>query len=178
VDFLARDRSGPEVGQLEQCVSKNHGVVDRVRHAQTDREERRPPRTGDGQLMEAAERLFVQQGVAGTSLQDLADAIGLTRTSVYHYVRNKDEMLEALVRDFTLETAEDLRRLAADTGSPAIDRLREAIRNTAFKVAQNPRRFRLILTVRARSRRHSTSNIGRLGGRPWPRSWTWSSKPS
>jgi len=99
-----------------------------------------------GQLMEAAERLFVQQGVAGTSLQDLADAIGLTRTSVYHYVRNKDEMLEALVRDFTLETAQDVRRLAADTGSPAIDRLREAIRNTAFKVAQNPRRFRLILT--------------------------------
>jgi AcrR family transcriptional regulator len=99
-----------------------------------------------GQLMEAAERLFEQKGVAGTSLQDLADAIGLTRTSVYHYVRNKDEMLETLVRDFTLETARDLRHLAGDTSSPAIDRLREAIRNTARKVAENPRRFRLILT--------------------------------
>jgi AcrR family transcriptional regulator len=66
-----------------------------------------------GQLMEAAERLFAQHGVAGTTLQDLADAVGLTRTGVYHYVKGKDEMLEVLIRGFTVETAEDLRRLAA-----------------------------------------------------------------
>lgn len=99
-----------------------------------------------GQLMEAAERLFAQQGVAGTSLQELADAVGLTRTGIYHYVKNKDEMLEALVQGFTLETAEDMRSLAAQTDSPAIDRLREAVRRTALKVAQHPRRFRLLLT--------------------------------
>jgi AcrR family transcriptional regulator len=39
-----------------------------------------------GQIMEAAERLFAQQGVAGTSLQELADAVGLTRSGIYHYV--------------------------------------------------------------------------------------------
>src|SRR5882757_745383 len=99
-----------------------------------------------GQLMEAAERLFAQQGVAGTSLQELADAVGLTRTGIYHYVRNKDEMLEALVQGFTLETAEDMRCLAADTSAPAIDRLREAVTRAALKVAQHPRRFRLLLT--------------------------------
>lgn len=98
------------------------------------------------QIMEAAERLFAQQGVAGTSLQELADAVGLSRTSIYHYIRNKDEMLEALVHGFTLETAADMRSLAADRDLPAIERLREAVRRVALKVAQHPRRFRLLLT--------------------------------
>ena len=98
------------------------------------------------QIMEAAERLFAQQGVAGTSLQELADAVGLSRTSIYHYIRNKDEMLEALVHGFTLETAEDMRSLAADRSGPAIERLREAVRRVALKVAEHPRRFRLLLT--------------------------------
>ncbi|WP_297835931.1 TetR/AcrR family transcriptional regulator, partial [Pseudomonas sp.] len=98
------------------------------------------------QLMEAAERLFAQKGVAGTSLQELAEAVGLTRTGIYHYVKGKDEMLETLVRGFTLETARDLERLtSADTGT-AIERLREGVTNMACKVAQHPQRFRLLLT--------------------------------
>lgn len=98
------------------------------------------------QLMEAAERLFAQQGVAGTSMRDLADAVGLTRTGIYHYVKSKDQMLEELVRGFTVETAEDVRRLADATGTPAYERLREAVTNMAERVADHPQRFRLLLT--------------------------------
>ncbi|WP_280784377.1 TetR/AcrR family transcriptional regulator [Rhodococcus opacus] len=97
-------------------------------------------------LMQAAERLFAQQGVAGTSLQELADAVGLTRTGIYHYVKNKDEMLEALVKGFTLETAEELQRLAEDSTAPALERLREGVTAMAAKVAEHPQRFRLLLT--------------------------------
>lgn len=99
-----------------------------------------------GQLMEAAERLFAQKGVAGTSIQDLADAVGLTRTGIYHYVKGKDQMLEELVRGFTVETAVDLRRLADDTDAPAYERLRAAVTNMAERVANHPQRFRLLLT--------------------------------
>jgi AcrR family transcriptional regulator len=99
-----------------------------------------------GQIMEAAERLFAQQGVAGTSLQELADAVGLTRTGIYHYVKGKDAMLEALVRGFTVETAKDLRRLAAAEDAPAFQRLREGVTNMAERVAEHPQRFRLLLT--------------------------------
>jgi AcrR family transcriptional regulator len=100
-----------------------------------------------GQLMEAAERLFAQQGVAGTSLNELAEAVGLTRTGIYHYIKGKDEMLETLVRGFTVETAEDLRRLAEARDQPAYDRLREGVTNMAERVAQHPQRFRLLLTT-------------------------------
>ncbi|NEA31332.1 TetR/AcrR family transcriptional regulator [Streptomyces sp. SID13031] len=98
------------------------------------------------QLMEAAERLFAQKGVAGTSLQELADAVGLTRTAIYHYIRGKEDILETLVEGFTLRTARDLRRLAASNTGSAMDRLREAVTGMALIVAQHPQRFRLLLT--------------------------------
>jgi AcrR family transcriptional regulator len=100
-----------------------------------------------GQLMEAAERLFAQKGVAGTSLQELADAIGVTRTGIYHYVSGKDEMLRALVEGFTLKTAKDLEVLVKSTASPAVQRLHEGVTQMALRIAQSPQRFRLLLTA-------------------------------
>ncbi|MDT5198708.1 MAG: hypothetical protein QOH34_230 [Mycobacterium sp.] len=98
-----------------------------------------------GQLMEAAERLFAEKGFAGTSLQELADAVGLTRTGIYHYISGKDALLEELVRGFTVETAQELRSLASASGRPAVDRLREGVYDMAVRVARHPQRFRLLL---------------------------------
>ena len=99
-----------------------------------------------GQLMEAAERLFALKGVAGTSLQELADAIGVTRTGIYHYVSGKEEMLQALVEGFTLPTAKGLEILASEKGRPVAVRLHDAMSQMALRIAQNPQRFRLLLT--------------------------------
>ncbi|HEY5858471.1 MAG TPA: TetR/AcrR family transcriptional regulator [Aldersonia sp.] len=98
------------------------------------------------QLMQAAEQLFARQGVAGTSLQELADAVGLTRTGIYHYIRGKDELLEMLVRGFTVEAAEQLQALATETDRGAAIRLRKGITAMATRVAEHPQRFRLLLT--------------------------------
>ncbi|ALG84765.1 TetR/AcrR family transcriptional regulator [Gordonia phthalatica] len=98
------------------------------------------------QLLDAAETLFARQGVAGTSLSELAEAVGLTRTGVYHYVKGKDELLEHLVRGFTMETAERLTELAAQADRPAADRLREGVASMARRIAEHPRRFRLLVT--------------------------------
>lgn len=100
----------------------------------------------ENQLMEAAERLFARQGFAGTSLQELADAVGLTRTGVYHYFNGKEEMLAALVKGFTVETADDVRRLADSRSAPPLERLSEAVTNMVERVALHPQRFRLLLT--------------------------------
>ena len=40
--------------------------------------------------MEEATRLFADRGFAGTSLQDIADATGLTRPALYHYFGSKE----------------------------------------------------------------------------------------
>jgi AcrR family transcriptional regulator len=47
--------------------------------------------------VDAALRLFAQHGVGGTSLQMIADDIGVTKAAVYHQFPTKDEILLAVI---------------------------------------------------------------------------------
>ena len=46
----------------------------------------------ENEMYEHAIRLFAERGFAGTSLQDIADAMGVTRPALYYYVKSKDEL--------------------------------------------------------------------------------------
>jgi AcrR family transcriptional regulator len=48
-----------------------------------------------GRIINAALDLFAEHGVGGTSLQMIADAIGVTKAAVYHQYRTKDEIVLA-----------------------------------------------------------------------------------
>jgi AcrR family transcriptional regulator len=47
------------------------------------------------QILETAQRLFAEQGYDATSLQMIADEMGLTKAAVYYHFRAKDEILHA-----------------------------------------------------------------------------------
>jgi AcrR family transcriptional regulator len=47
-------------------------------------------------VIEAALVLFAEHGVGGTSLQMIADAIGVTKAAVYHHYKTKDEIVLAV----------------------------------------------------------------------------------
>jgi AcrR family transcriptional regulator len=49
------------------------------------------------QIRLAASRLFVERGYDGTSMQDIADAVGLTKPGLYHFVESKEDLLSAIV---------------------------------------------------------------------------------
>ena len=62
----------------------------------------------------AARTLFVRQGYDATSLQAIADEMGVTKANVYYYFRTKADILEALLTpmadalDRLLDAAEEL----------------------------------------------------------------------
>lgn len=60
-------------------------------------------------VLDAAWELFAQHGVSGTSLQMIADAVGITKAAVYHQFRTKDHIVIAV-------TERELARL-----SPALE---------------------------------------------------------
>src|SRR5258708_37072631 len=62
----------------------------------------------ESQIMEAATRLFADPGFAGTSLQDIADATGLTRPPLHHYFASKEDLLSRLSREPTGVPAPEL----------------------------------------------------------------------
>jgi AcrR family transcriptional regulator len=47
-------------------------------------------------VVEAALGLFAEHGISGTSLQMIADAVGVTKAAVYHQYHSKDEIVLAV----------------------------------------------------------------------------------
>lgn len=46
-----------------------------------------------GQIAHASARLFAENGYFETTMDDVADAVGLAKASLYHYVRSKGEIV-------------------------------------------------------------------------------------
>ncbi len=99
----------------------------------------------EAQIMEEATRLFADRGFAGTSLQDIAEATGLTRPALYHYFGSKDDLLFRLVSELAEGPAEQLEQIVGKANVAASDRLREMAFAVAFQQASHPSRFRLLV---------------------------------
>lgn len=50
-------------------------------------------------LMDAAVRLFAEQGVAGTAVAEIAARAGVTSAMVHYYFKTKDQLLDAVVAE-------------------------------------------------------------------------------
>ena len=79
------------------------------------------------EILRTAARLFQQQGYDGTSMNDVAAALKLSKGGLYHHFQSKDEILFDLINhamDITQERVINPVRLIADPE----DRLRTLIR--------------------------------------------------
>lgn len=101
------------------------------------------------EILECAARLFSERSYAGTSLQDIADDLGTSRSSLYHYFSNKEEILMRLVGDLVLSSEVALKQMKAADGTDAVARLRTAVEALLGPIIEAPNRFRLLLTVEA-----------------------------
>ncbi|GAB2968107.1 TetR/AcrR family transcriptional regulator [Amycolatopsis acidiphila] len=103
----------------------------------------------EDQIFAEAARLFAERGFAGTSLQDIADAMGMTRPALYYYVRNKDELLARLITETTEAPAAEIRRLAKHPDADPAVRLRGVARAMALRRATDPNRFQMLIRSEA-----------------------------
>jgi AcrR family transcriptional regulator len=55
-----------------------------------------PPTAAQSRVIAAALELFARYGVGGTSLQMIADEIGVTKAAVYHQYHTRDEIIRAV----------------------------------------------------------------------------------
>src|SRR5512138_2078389 len=49
------------------------------------------------ELLQAATRLFKEKGYRSTSMQDLAEALGVQKASLYYYIESKEDLLSRLL---------------------------------------------------------------------------------
>jgi AcrR family transcriptional regulator len=96
------------------------------------------------EIVAQATRLFAQRGYTGTSFQDIADAVGLTRPALYHYVKSKDDLLGKLVAEVTVVAATDIAEIAQRQLS-ATERVRAIVRLMVRRQGEQGESFRLLL---------------------------------
>lgn len=90
------------------------------------------PRTGPDperfqQIVNAAAELFRSKGYSATSIQDIADATGLLKGSLYHYVDSKEDFLFHIIQGVYADAVADIQRVA-DLDAKPEERLAAFIR--------------------------------------------------
>jgi len=125
------------------------GADDRAMRMLRDLQPKRRGRPGHDQdaVLTAAVRLFNARGYEATSMGDLAESLGITKSSIYHHVSGKQELLRLAVDhalDGLAEAADEVR----DLDAPAIDRLALLIRSSVLVLADRLEFVTLLLRVR------------------------------
>ncbi|OGO16054.1 MAG: hypothetical protein A2Y93_08425 [Chloroflexi bacterium RBG_13_68_17] len=86
-------------------------------------------------IIQAAAEIFRQKGYQASSMQDIADAVGLQKASLYHHVASKQEILvEILDQALDLLISDMQAVLATDLAPDA--QLRQAIRSYVGRMTQ------------------------------------------
>ncbi|MEE4025854.1 TetR/AcrR family transcriptional regulator [Gordonia sp. PKS22-38] len=88
-------------------------------------------------ILDVAEELFVENGVAAVTMRGLADAVGCSRATLYRYYAGKAELLAAYVDRAATELGASVAAAVGDETFPA-DRLVAAVTTAVAGVRSNP----------------------------------------
>lgn len=79
----------------------------------------RPRGAGRAQLHEVALRLFARDGVEGTSLQDIADEMGVSKAALYYHYKTKDDLVVGVITPLVDQLGEIIRDARQHRGRQA-----------------------------------------------------------
>jgi len=100
-------------------------------------------------LMAQACILFAKKGYSGTTLSDIAEAVGLTRAAVYYYFRNKEALLEAIMLDLTAAPMQEIEHWRQTAPDDCSERLRSFVRMRIHGVLSRQVQMRMIEVTEA-----------------------------
>ena len=98
-------------------------------------------------VLAAAVRLFNERGYEATSMDDVAKRLGITKSTLYHHVSGKEELLRFAVDQALDALDQAMDEVSAEPG-PAIQRLEMLIRRSVLVLAERLEYVTLLLRVR------------------------------
>jgi AcrR family transcriptional regulator len=97
-------------------------------------------------LLAVAVRVFTERGYDGTSMGDVAAASGLSKSSIYHHVESKEQLLR-LALERAVEPLFAVTREPGASQGPAIRRLEHVVRRVVQVLAEQLPYVTLLLRV-------------------------------
>lgn len=110
--------------------------------------ERRRKRVRDA-ILDAAERVFAQEGEDGLSIRRLADEIDYSPAAIYKYFGSKDELIEELKEAFFERILAQVDEVENSTRSPG-ERMRRSIITYVRTALEKPRHYAAAFTGESR----------------------------
>jgi AcrR family transcriptional regulator len=95
-------------------------------------------------ILDAAERLFARRGYSGIGLSEIAEQVGLGKSSLFHHFRNKQQLYAAVVMRILTAIEGELTRALAAGGTPA-ERFDRWVDTLIDLLGQHPGYARLLL---------------------------------
>ena len=94
-------------------------------------------------LLDAAEQLFQQRGVSQCSLQDIAQAAGVTRGAIYWHFKDKAELFDAMMERATMPLEEGMSLHQDSAEVLSLAELRWGLINVFYSTVHNERTRRV-----------------------------------
>ncbi|MFQ5613207.1 MAG: TetR/AcrR family transcriptional regulator [Anaerolineae bacterium] len=92
--------------------------------------------TTDQEIRQAAVKIFREKGYHGTSMQDIADAVGLLKGSLYHHISGKQDLLMAVYENGMAAIIKPMEEIAA-SDLPPTAKLEKAITFHVCSIAEH-----------------------------------------
>ena len=86
-------------------------------------------RTKYEKILTVAPNLMAKKGYDGTSFQDIADKVGLHKSSLFHYFKNKEELLLKILETPIDEVSRKLEEIISDNKLAPEEKFRRALSN-------------------------------------------------
>jgi AcrR family transcriptional regulator len=102
-------------------------------------------------LLQTAVELFNERGYDGTSMEDLAGKLGITKSAIYHHVSSKEELLR-LATSRALDGLFEIAHEAESSPGSAIERLEHLVRGSVAVLAEQLPYVTLLLRVHGNTR--------------------------
>ncbi|WP_062461330.1 TetR/AcrR family transcriptional regulator [Demequina soli] len=93
---------------------------------------------GRDRILDAAARLFVEQGYAATTTRQISAAVDIKQPSLYYHFPNKAAMLKELLIETTRPSIEKARELLAEASGDPLEQLLALIRFDVHLLASGP----------------------------------------
>ncbi len=88
-------------------------------------------------IITEARRLFVEKGYAGTSMSEIAEATGLTRTALHYYYHTKDLLFQAVFTSIIASFIPQIEEIMT-SDAPISDRIGNLVDAYVTKLQENP----------------------------------------
>jgi AcrR family transcriptional regulator len=106
--------------------------------------EKRVPRKRRVEVLDAAARVFHEKGYDATTIQDIADEVGILKGSVYYYISSKEDVLFEVLEEVHQAAIQAVTE-AVDAADDPISKIRAFVETLARFNAENQVRMGVFL---------------------------------